>query len=105
MFTGGFKFGEFTFTDGTGVDQEACEQRRLAVIDVACEDDVHMYPPARSRSKASSLSESITRPARSGALVARNSSMIWSIEIASLWIGSVMFFSPSDRNRFPLLLR
>ncbi len=43
-----------------GVVQQAADQRRLAVIDVAENDDAcvgaHMYPPVRSRSNDASLS-------------------------------------------------
>ena len=102
------------------VVQQPADQGRLAVVDVARHDDArdlvvgdgagrrqrtgrecarpsYMYPAVRRRSKESSLSLSITRPARSGSRVAISSAMIASTVAASLLIGTVMFFSPSDR--------
>jgi hypothetical protein len=49
-----------------------------------------MYPAARSRSNASSLSWSIARPERSETLVVSSSAMISSSVAASDAIGAVM---------------
>ena len=65
----------------------------------------HMYPAARSRSKASSVSRSMARPARSGAFVCSSSAMISSMVEALLSIGEVMSWSPSERYRFPFLAK
>ena len=87
------------------VVQQPPDQRGLPVIDVTEHDDarvpLHMYPPVRSRSNDASLSWSMVRPARSGSRVVASSSMISSIVAALLAIGTVMFFSPSDRYRIP----
>ena len=56
-----------------------------------------MYPVVRRRSKESSASLSISRPARSGVRVISSSAMISSMVDASLSMGAVMFFSPSER--------
>jgi len=75
------------------------------MIDVADDHDredafvAHMYPAERNFSNASSLSWSIARPARSGCVVVSSSAMISASVAASLLIGVVMFFSPSDRYR------
>ncbi len=93
------------------VVEQAADQGGLAVIDMADDDDAqglarrdhfrthlhHMYPAARSRSKASSVSRSMARPARSGAVVASSSAMISSRVAALLTIGEVMSWSPSER--------
>src|SRR3546814_2274231 len=96
--------------------EQPADQRRLAVIDMADDDDAHllprhhvtgdrgragaqrsrgdvahhMYPAARSRSNASSVSRSMARPARSGARVCSSSSMISSMVAALPAIGDVM---------------
>ncbi len=94
------------------VVEQAAHQRRLAVIDMADDDDAkrfgprrrgrgmgghYMYPAARKRSKASSVSRSMARPARSGAVVSSSSAMISSNVAALLAIGEVMSESPSER--------
>ena len=92
--------------------------RRLAMVDMADDDDAqlflgagpldgergrlgnlvhYMYPAVRKRSNESSASLSISRPARSGVRVVSSSAMISSMVEASLGTGAVMFFSPSDR--------
>ena len=83
-----------------GIVQQPSDKGGFTVVDVTCDRyaQVHyMYPPARRRSNEASLSLSIVRPARSGTRVARSSSMISSIVEALLSIGTVMFFSPSER--------
>src|SRR6202166_4607296 len=97
------------------VVHQAADEGRLPVVDVARDDDArdvavgrtrgrllrfelhYMYPAERRRSNESSLSLSITRPARSGSRVAASSAMISSRVAAVLAIGTVMFFSPSER--------
>lgn len=64
-----FELGELLGDDLFQVDHQAAEDRRLTGIDVTDHYDAklaHMYPEARKRSKVSSLSWSIARPARSG---------------------------------------
>src|SRR5471032_1456326 len=95
-----------------GVVEQAPHQCRLAVIDMADNDDAqrlgprcrgrgmgshYMYPAARRRSKASSVSRSMARPARSGAVVSSSSAMISSSVAALLTMGEVMSESPSER--------
>ena len=57
----------------------------------------YIYPAARSRSNASSLSWSIARPERSATLVCFSSSMTSSMVDAVLSTGKVMSSSPSER--------
>src|SRR3546814_655204 len=97
---------ELAFRKRPGVVKQAADQRGLAVIDVADDDDAellpeqvrggrdgparhYMYPAARRRSKASSVSRSMARPARSGARVCSRSSMISSMVAALLALGDV----------------
>ena len=56
-----------------------------------------MYPSARSRSTESSASQSIARPARSGARVASSSATISGAVAAAESTGWVMSASPSER--------
>src|SRR5690606_39169313 len=104
---------ELSVRQRAGVVKQTADQRRFPVIDMAHNDDAklladrirdrggaarhHIYPAARSRSKASSVSRSIARPARSGARVTSSSMMIASRVLASLSIGKVMSLSPSER--------
>src|SRR5262252_5074082 len=58
---------------------------------------LYRYPATRNRSKASSASWSMARPARSGVRVVSSSAMIASIERACDGTGNVMSASPSER--------
>ena len=95
-----------------GVVDQPSDQRGLAVIDMADDDDGqrahpldhalgrlahHIYPAVRSRSKASSVSLSMARPLRSGTRVCSSSAMISSMVAASLATGWVMSMSPRLR--------
>ena len=100
---------------GTRLVEEAAHEGRFAVIDVPDDDETqgraravrgnalapalahHMYPSARSRSKASSASWSMARPARSALRVRSSSAMTASMSAASLATGWVMSWSPSER--------
>src|SRR5579872_6306811 len=64
-----FEFRQFRGSDILEIDEQTPEDRRFTGVDVADHDDAnltHMYPDVRNRSKASSVSLSIERPARSG---------------------------------------
>src|SRR5262249_21694290 len=102
---------ELAFGQRAGLVEQPADQRRLSMVDMPGDDDPelvarrgrvtyrlhHMYPALRRRSKASSVSRSMARPARSGARVASSSAMISSRVSAVLTMGNVMSMSPSDR--------
>src|SRR6266851_2342231 len=92
-----------------GVVQEAADEGRLAVVDMADDGDgkgaavvhgeraLHMYPPASRRSKASSASWSWARPARSAIRVPASSAMMSSTLAAALAMVPVQGAQPSER--------
>src|SRR4030095_3544927 len=113
---------ELAVAEGAGVGEQPPDQRRLAVVDVADDHDVHglarqvlrlglrcglrhrlrcrahhMYPSRRSFSIAYASSWSWARPARSGTLVARSSTMISGAEVAVDWILPVQVSQPIER--------
>ena len=79
---------QLALRERAAVVQQAADERGLAVVYVADDDDaqglgggihgtsIHIYPLARSRSNASSLSWSCARVLRSATVVPRNSAMI-----------------------------
>ena len=92
-----------------GVVEQAADQGRLAMVDMADDDDAHeiafgahrgaahIYPVARRRSNASSVSRSMARPARSGVrgLLQLADDLLDRVGVAVT--GMVMSWSPSER--------
>src|SRR3954463_2344477 len=88
---------ELSFGKGVSRFEDTANHRRLSVVDMPDEDNLHMNPFARSFCMACGSWWSWARPARSLERVVSSSAMISSMVAALLAMGCVIGWHPNER--------